>query len=229
MKTQKQNQGRRPMKRQNKSTNPITNNRPDTRVWNVNAEEEPFMRNLTVKDNREYNVVQTSNIGNILNSVTGSPAGATKNWTSADINQFASFAAVFDQYKIKSVEVWIVPYGSASVPGYNPGASGVRWYSVTDYDDSNNLTTAAGAMQYQNCMATTCQSGHYRHIKPHLAVAAYGGAFTQFKNEPAGWIDSASTSVQHYGLKILVEPTGSNNDVRFQAWQRLHVAFRNVF
>lgn len=217
------------MIRQQQSTNPITVTRPATQLWNINAEQVPFMKDLVAKDNRVYRVVQSSVIGNILNSVTGSPAGAFKNWTSADISQFSNFAAVFDQYKIVAVEIWISPYGSGSVSGYNPGAAYPRWYSVTDYDDSNNLTTAAAALQYQNVMVSTLQEGHYRRVRPHIAVAAYGGAFTQFKNEPSGWIDCASTSVQHYGVKILVDATGSNNDVRFEAFQRLHLAFRNVF
>jgi len=188
------------------------------------------MKNLVSRDNYVYRVVQTSSLGNVLNSVTGSPAGYAKKWTSADINQFSNFAAVFDQYMIEAVEIWINPYGGATVAGYNPGGTPVRWFSVTDYDDANNLSTTAQAMQYQNCMSSSCQQGHYRRLKPHMAVATYGGGvFTQFKNVSASWIDCASTTAEHYGIKIIVDPTGSNNDVRFEALQRLHVAFRNVF
>jgi len=40
-----------------------------------------------------------------------------------------------------------------------------------------------------------------------MAVAAFSGAFTSYSNVPAGWIDSASPGVQHYGLKLYFEST----------------------
>jgi len=188
------------------------------------------MKDLTIRDNKPYRIVQTISLGNVLNSVTGSPAGYAKKWTSADINQFSNFAAVFDQYKIEFVEFWINPYGSGSVSGYNPGASNPRLYSVTDYDDANNFSTANQAMQYQNCIVSSLQQGHYRALKPHMALGAYSGSvFTGFSNKPSDWIDCASTTVEHYGVKVIVDATGSNNDVRFDAFTRVHIAFRNVF
>lgn len=188
------------------------------------------MKRLASKDNRIYRFVQTNEPGNILNSVTGVASGATKTWSSADINQFSSFAAVFDQYKIEAVEVWITPYGPASAPGYNPTANAVQYCSVIDYDDANNFTTLAQAMQYQNCTTTSCQQGHYKRFRPHIAVGAYtGSVFTGFQNKDADWIDSATTAVVHYGIKIVVSPTTSNQDAKFDVTTRVHVAFRNLF
>jgi len=67
---------------------------------------------------------------------------------------------------------------------------------------------------------------HYRKFIPHVAVASYSGTFTSFTNEVAPWIDIASPSVQHYGLKTACTPTTAV--VQYTARARLSVSFRNV-
>jgi len=200
----------------------------NTRLWNAVAQHEPYMENLSVKDNKIFRFVQSKSLGNVMASLNSSAATFTKNWTTGDIVQFSSFASVFDQYRISKCEVWLVPAGPALAAGY-ANTTGARCYSVTDYDDSNNLSTSAQALQYENCMVSGLTDGHYRSVQPHIAVATYGGAFTQFKNEKAGWIDVASTSAQHYGVKCIVDPTNSNNDVVYNAFTRVTIEFRNLF
>jgi len=202
------------------------NMRPTTLNWNVVAQAEPGMRNVTKRDNRVYTVHQTSGLGVVVTSGNSLPTFYTRAFSTSDILQFASFAALFDQYKIEAVEVWFTPYGAATASGY---ANNVHIYTVVDYDDAN-APTSVGAMQvYQNCVETRCTEGHYIKFRPHIATAAYGGAFTQFKNEPASWMDSASTSTQHYGVKLGIDATASVNDLRIDGVCRLTVSFRNVF
>jgi hypothetical protein len=185
------------------------------------------MINLSFRDNIVYKTVQSGSLGIIATSSTSVVANFTKNWSSADINQFSQFAAVFDQYRFTMIEIWLTPSGPACAPSYL-NTTGGRMYSVTDYDDSNNLSSSNNALQYQNVLVTSFTDGHYRRFTPHIAVAAYGGAFNQFKNEVADWIDCASTNLQHYGVKFLVDTTAGTADVKFDAFYRITVEFRNT-
>jgi hypothetical protein len=67
---------------------------PDTKVWNVNAEQTPNMRALNVKDNKIYEFSQSSSLGIVLTSSNTVFQGYAKAWTAGDINQFSSFAAI---------------------------------------------------------------------------------------------------------------------------------------
>jgi hypothetical protein len=216
--------------RQNKSSHSsssLSETGTDSRTWNTLSQAAPMMRNLSVKDNRPYRIIQSRDLGNVCNSVTGVASGYAKVVTSADLTQFSSLSAVFDQYKIDLIEIWFTTYGNV---GQNQGGSGANLYSVIDYDNATNLSSTLQALQYENVSVGASNVGHYRRYKPHIAVAAYGSsAFAQFKNEPAGWIDCVSTAVEHYGVKIIVDPTSSAGDVHVNAFLRIHASFRNVF
>jgi hypothetical protein len=203
------------------------NQKPTTINWNVPSGSEPGMRNLIRSDNRPYTVIQSSIQSSVLSSNGAVPVVYAKSYSSADIVQFSSFASIFDQYKVDFVEAWFTPYGAGLSASYN---GNVRLYTVVDYDDANTGSLSPATMQeYTNCVTTRCTEGHYIKFKPHQAKAIYGGTFTQFGNEPAGWIDCASTSAAFYGVKAVLEPTISAGDVKVDLFSRLTVSFRNVF
>lgn len=218
-------QVRKSSKSSNKKSSSL-NSKPTTHNWNVNAQQMPMFNNVIARDNRPYVIMQTSAQGTVLQTGNAAPSFLGKKWTSADILQFSSFASVFDQYKIDFIEAWLVPFGPGTVAGYN--AVG-KLYSVIDYDDANTPTSIAGLQQYENCVTTRYTDGHYIKFKPHIAEAAYAGAFTGFANKPSSWIDVASTGVEHYGLKVGVETSLSNGDVKVDLTTRITVSFRNVF
>jgi hypothetical protein len=212
--------------RQNKTPASSLGAKPSTINWNVNAQRAPRFLNTIARDNKTYTVMQTSNQGVVLQSQTALFQVATKAWTTSDILQFNAYSAVFDQYRIDAVEVWLTPFGPGTIGGYNLAT---RLYSVVDYDDASAPTSLAALQQYENCVETRCTDGHYIKFRPHIAVAAFGGAFTQFLNKPSDWIDSGSTATQHYGVKLGVEPTTGTGDVKVDMVTRLTVSFRNVF
>jgi hypothetical protein len=200
--------------------------RPTTKNWNVNSQSIPAFNDVIAKDNKIYRFVQSSNQGNICTSSSSVASFFAKGWTTSDIVQFSSFAAVFDQYRVDRIEAWLMPFGVGTVPGYN---SLGKMYTVVDYDDAVTPTSIAALQQYENCVTTRFTDGHYVNFVPHIAVAAYGGAFTQFLNEKATWIDCGSTGTFHYGLKLGIENTVSGSDVKIDMFTRIHVSFRNVF
>lgn len=141
------------------------------------------------------------------------------NFVVSALDQISPLTALFDQYRIAMIELWVTPQGSAvSVTG--------NIASVIDYDDSNALTTYAQALDYVNVVSTEAGVAHYRRFVPHVAVAAYSGTFASFANETAPWIDAASTGVQHYGLKLAATIAGSI--VPYDLHYRLHTEWRNV-
>jgi len=107
-----------------------------------------------------------------------------------------ALTAVFDQYRIEQVELWLecaVPNSTLSFP---------EVMSAVDLDDSNTPSTVGQVLDKPGAIATSGPAGHYHKFRPHMAVAAYSGAFTSYTNIPATWIDCNSPNVQHYGLKL---------------------------
>jgi hypothetical protein len=198
----------------------------DTLTWNVVDEAIPRFGRSQRFDNSIYNVVQTTNIGTVLTSTVTLPAFSALYFTAAaHITQFASFASVFDQYRIMDIEVWLAPATGAST---TLGSSTATFASVIDYDDSNTPALMSQLYQYENVIMGNTRNGHYRKFRPHVASAVYNGAFGGFENQLSPWIDVASSNVQHYGLKMGIEAT-IGYTVTVQCYCRIWCQFRNVF
>jgi len=194
-----------------------------SKTWNVAASPMPMFNNTPKKDNSVHNFIQTVDLGTVLSTSNTVPTFFARAFTYNDLQQVASFQALFDQYRFKEVELWIqVTNNTASI-----ASAGPVWYSVIDYDDATAPTGLASLQQYTNVITTPINQGHYVRFRPHVAEALYGGAFTAFGNIPAPWIDSASPGVQHYGIKIGFNVTPSA--VTVGMIMRFHFQTRNVF
>jgi len=138
------------------------------------------------------------------------------------IHNAGDLAAVFDQYRIDLVEFWLIPRFALNTSTNTLGLM----TSVLDFDDASSLSTVATALDYDTSMTASGMTSHYRVFKPRVAVAAYGGAFTSYKNEAADWCDTASLGIQHYGVKIA--STVTNAIYTWDAIVRLHATLRAV-
>jgi len=195
-------------------------------IWNMNSQVAPANQGLSREDNKIFTFIQSSGQGTVLTSSVSVPVFQAKSWTTADIFQFSSFAAVFDQYRIDDIEVWLEPSGIGLTVGYT---GNVKIFSVVDYDDANVPSSVSALQQYTNCTSARLTDGHYHPFKPHIAVAVYNGSFAGFANKKADWIDVASTSVQHYGFKFGIDVTNNSSDVKLDMHTRITVSFRNLF
>jgi hypothetical protein len=187
-----------------------------TKAWGTGPP--PFLNNY-IRSNKSFTFTQQATAAAII--TTGAiPVYYSKYFNGGDIDQFTSFAAVFDQYKFDLIEAWIVPRSSTS-------ANETEYASVIDYDDANNLTSVQSALDYTNCNFTSMNEGHYHRWVPHLAVASYSGTFVSYTNVTATWIDCVSNAVQHYGIKVAAQ--ASNTTVAtFDLNFRITISFRNV-
>jgi len=140
-------------------------------------------------------------------SVAGLTQSATVDSSTAyvfslgDLDNAGAYQTMFDQYRIEAVRFVLRPSSL-----YQNATNTVTFWSpvyvVIDYDDATALSTAAAARAYDNCMILAPGEGCERTFVPRVAMAAYSGAFTSFANEIPPWIDAASPSVQHYGVKV---------------------------
>lgn len=156
-----------------------------------------------------------------FNTSTTVPTYFAQNFTlGSNLNNYAAYTALFDEYKIDMVEAWMTPPGLASA------ASTVRgeYSSAVDYDDANTPSTVATVSDKQNSLTTTIDQAHYHKFVPKFAVAAYSGTFASYSSD-TGWLDCASPNVQHYGLKAACSPTAGGIEY-IQVVYRLTVSFR---
>jgi len=174
------------------------------------------------KLNKIYNIIQTEDLGIVTSAAT--PVNGAINFAYSQLTQQASLTAIFDQYRLAMVEVTFQPEISITAPSQAPPLL----FTVVDLDDSATITTAQ-YKEYPGCQETMAIRRHKHTFVPHIAVAAYSGAFTSFKNEPAPWIDVASPAVQHYGVKygFSAEPSAATA-FGYAIKVRYHFQFRNV-
>jgi len=126
-------------------------------------------------------------------------------------------AGFWDQYKIEAIRFVIQPQNNAIGLVTNSTTTLTPLYCVIDYDDVTNLTSAAQAQSYSNCISLGPGESLERTFEPRLAMAAYSGAFTSYANMPPQWIDAASTGVNHYGVKVFI-PGVTAAQTLLQSW-----------
>lgn len=124
----------------------------------------------------------------------------------SDLPNFTEFTSLFDQYRIRWVELTFVSavtqsdIASAGITGYSPQV--VHGFFVNDYDDSLPPSSKDELMQYGNCRIIPL-TGRNRPLRwklyPHLQAAAAPGIVWKRNN----WLDAAHDSVAHCGLKTI--------------------------
>lgn len=137
----------------------------------------------------------------LFNSTFSSESDFGLNFTLSDINDYASLGNVFDAYRIIRINYSIQPNTSPVASGTTH--NGCELIAAVDLDDSVS-TTFATLQSFQNAR-TICPGKSLELIfKPKVAIAAYTGTFSGYATRDDEWIDCASSTVQHYGVKVAV-------------------------
>lgn len=169
-------------------------------------------------------VVRFTKIVEANNVVTSTSINTFKSFvfTAGDIPDYTGLSGVFDQYRLDRVDLRLVPNITESLS--SAPVSG-KIYSVIDFDDSNALTSISQASEYSNCMVWEPTDPIQVSFVPHFAYGAYGSSvFGSFANSKPSWIDAASGTVEHYGVKLAITPT--TTAVTYTVQLRYHVSFR---
>lgn len=135
----------------------------------------------------------------------------------SDVPNVSEFQNLFDMYRIKAIKMVFYPTNtSVSISGGGTAVNIVtpRFISVIDEDDASAPTTQEELFQYQTCKITTVNKKHTIYFKPKVAQEIYNGASTAYA-VPSGtpWLNLASTTIQHYGVKWCMESAGSTAPV----------------
>lgn len=174
-------------------------------------------------DNQVFNVIKTVGLGTITSS-TVAEVKTNYSFKFSDINDNASLASVFDQYRIKMVEILFIPRVTENATA---SANFGLFAVAPDYDDTANVSTFAALLDYSTCTTSSGANPQRRVIRPHTALAAYGsGAFSSYANMTDTWIDAANTSVEHYGMKTTWTATSVATSIDVIA--KYHVQLKNV-
>lgn len=147
--------------------------------------------------------------------------GYTYQFSLDTLDGYTELVSVFDQYRIKEIEIWTVPWVINHTGNTQPG----MFASVIDYDDATTLNLNE-ALEYGTCMVSSAVDGHYRRFAP--AVVGYvepnSGLTSGREVKISPWLDAASFNVTHRGVKFVVGPTASQRD--FDVIVRYHLEFR---
>jgi hypothetical protein len=144
------------------------------------------------------------------------------------IDNVSYFAALFDQYRIDCVVVHIVPSNNAIQVPTQSTTEFVNLYAVIDYDDATALSSTPAYREYDNCIELAPGESCKRIFQPRISLSAYSGAFGAYSNIGGMWLDTASTAVQHYGMKIGVPPCDASQTI-LQSWKLIfeyYISFR---
>jgi len=120
-------------------------------------------------------------------------------FTLSGFTNSSEYTGLFDQYRIRQIEVWIEPE-SANYGEYPNVVTAV------DLDDAGTPSFGQ-VVDKQGSLEGSGAAARYHRWTPHIAVGAYNGSFGGFANLQPQWIDSASPTVQHYGLKYSIDAT----------------------
>jgi hypothetical protein len=147
----------------------------------------------------------------------------------ADCDNATAFAALFDQYRIDRVEVFIRP----SFSGYSaPSATADIPPTLFVVNDWDNFTTPSGTAylrQYDNCTDVAPYEGCVRSFRPACTLATYsGGAFSGYAPTDPVWLDTVNPSVQHYGLKFGCTPWAGSEIIDWVFEAYYYLSFRSV-
>lgn len=174
-------------------------------VFNGTSGVMPHWQPIPVPDGQIYSICRTYRVpGSASYTFASSTTLETKvayNFKLSDVNDYADLIKVFDDFRIRQVEVWITPQTMAA------GGAG-QLVSVVDYNDDATISTVAIAMNHNNAQVSNVIMGHYRKFAPAAAIGAYDGSiFGGFSTVTSPWLAVASNTVEHYGLKINTDVT----------------------
>lgn len=155
----------------------------------------------------------------------GNPGtGQALNFSLSQVPNASEFTLLYDQYQIKGVKVHVIPKFTETAIGKFQG----NMWSVLDYDDATVPTALSPLLQYQNVKRTRMQKMHKRYIRPCVATEIFNtGITTTYSPKRNVWIDCASDTTEHYGMKLWFD--GLNSDtVIWDLQLTYYLAFKNV-
>jgi len=209
-----------------KQNSAATKGKPNTLVpWN----QSPMTDALRLSGRTMKSLVMRKSfvVDQWLSQNSSSFSAATYSFQLNQITDATSLQTVFDQYRVLAMEIVLRPHATELIAATALPVGTV--YTVIDYDDTSALLTGNLYTAYDNCIVTNTGTAQRRCFRPRVASALYGGtAFTSYGNIPAPWIDAASNTVPHYGMKAGVDQGASTQLNTYSLYVTVEIEFRQV-
>jgi hypothetical protein len=116
---------------------------------------------------------------------------------------------LFDQYKIRSIDLKFCPTFTNNIPKGVLGADSLNLPLLStsiDRDDATAPASLATILENQTCI----NHGTFNHVvnrhiaSPQISLSAYQGAFTGYA-QTTSWLDTSTSGIEHYGCKYALE------------------------
>lgn len=161
---------------------------------------------------------------------SGSDTNTNFTFALSDLANYTEFTGLYDQYKICGIKAVITPRFTET--DYDKQCNTHLW-SVIDYNDSGNLTSASNANEYSTCVQKPILKRHSRYFKPACQVLMN----TTQATEPTAWIGmpkfnqwlpTANPDVKHYALKTFAIATGAGGNITLDVAFTYYVGCKSV-
>lgn len=129
-----------------------------------------------------------------------------------------SLGVFFQQYRIALIEIWFRPVFRANAAADQAAFAAPLIYTAVDPNDASSWGAISNALATDNVVVSSDEQTFMLAFEPSPLMAVYAGAstFTAFAHlDTPYWIDTADTSVRHYGIKYAV----TAGLTHFQQWE----------
>lgn len=166
---------------------------------------------------------------NILDTATINSFGLK--FRLVDLPSYTEFTSLFDQYKIAGIGLKFM-YSHNMSPVYDAVDRSLPvCHTVIDYDDAEVLVNENDFLQYETLKTRRLDKTFSLYLRPMICDSLYQGAFTGY-GVKRGWIDCSSLNIEHYGVKICVDPivhgVGENTIGILSMYTTFYLKFRGV-
>lgn len=174
---------------------------------------------------QEYRAVTTYDTTAYLTTSTSGEVDVGSSFSLSNMNaaELAGYQAVFDQARIRWVELMLIPRVSNVIAG--PANTG-KLVTAVDFDSSAAITQA-NLETFTNSLASSGSVAHYRAFQPCVTLgvgSSTGSSVLNVVSVVSPWLDLAVTTTPHYGFKVAVSQTDAV--YIYDLFVRLHLAFR---
>lgn len=125
------------------------------------------------------------------------------NFSLNDVPSSSDFTALYDSYTIRGVRIQCIPYTQqiSTGTGTTSNARQAPIFYAVDLTDDTAPASSDQVLEYNDCKISTVYQGFDIYFKPKFADATSA--------ERDGWVACTNPSLNWYGLKIAIPPTGS--------------------
>lgn len=171
----------------------------------------------------------------VLSAGVGAETIQNYSFRAAEIPNFAEFASLYDEFRIKAVKVSFIPIANFSTYTATTGATGtqptysVRSYTALDFQNDNTAVSSISQIrEYQNCKWKPYNKIHSRYLYPKAQFQNVNPGIGKYNMGGKPWFSTqGSQGMQWDGLIFGVDANAaSNTTILYQIETKYYLQFR---